>query len=169
MNKTVDITVGAVFAIIFLAMLFIVNPWAIAVPTASVTEVGSVTPRFFPNLICIFAFIFSIITIVYSYKFAHYDSNEKFDVLDFKNKEHLHTFLTRLAAMTLLVIFPFIAGSLGIIVGGAILYILFALFCGEKNWLKAGLGSLICIALLYYFFVHIADVPMPLGFIEKFL
>lgn len=169
MNKTVDITVGAVFAIISLIMLFIVNPWAIVVPSASVTEIGSVTPRFFPNLICILIFIFSICAIIYSYKYAEYNDNEQFDVLDLKTKEHRLTFFTRLAAMALLVFFGYIANALGIVVGGVILYILFALACGDKNWLRIGIGSIICIAVLYYFFVNIAAVPLPLGFIEKYM
>jgi hypothetical protein len=168
MNKRIDTYTGAVFALISLVLIFIINPFAVDVPTASVSEIGSVTPRFFPNFASILMFIFSIFLLISSYSKKD-SSNSSYFSFIFKDAEKRYTFFIRLLAMLMLLIFPFASSFLGIILSGFVLYILYAIFCGERNWLQATFGSITCILILYYFFVKIASVPLPLGFIDNFL
>jgi len=168
MNKRIDMYIGAGFAIASLALIFIVNPLAVEVPTASVSEIGSVTPRFFPNFTSILMFIFSIFLLISAFNKKNTNDNS-YSSFSFKDNESRYTLFIRLLSMFMLLIFPFISSFLGIILGGFVLYILYAIFCGERNWPRAILGSVTCILILYYFFVKIASVPLPLGFIDNFL
>ena len=168
MNNRIDIYIGAGFALVSLVLIFIVNPFAVEVPTASVSEIGSVTPRFFPNFASITMFIFSIFLLISAYFKKNTSKFSNFS-FSFNDAEKRYNFFIPILAMFMLLIFPFVSSFLGIILGGFVLYILYAIFCGERNWLQATFGSITCILILYYFFVKIASVPLPLGFIDNFL
>jgi hypothetical protein len=71
--------------------------------------------------------------------------------------------------MTVLIVFPYFSEFLGILLSGIVLYAMYAIFCGERNFTRAILGAISCILVLYYFFVKIASVPLPLGIMENIL
>jgi hypothetical protein len=166
-HKT-DIYIGIFLALLSLFLIFIINPISITVPDASVVEEGSVTPIFFPNLISFLILIFSSLLIFNSYYSTKNNINPE-ESLILQTKLEISVILVRILSLFTILIFPYICNLLGIILSSIILYILFAIYCGERRWMTPILGSIISTIILYYFFVKIASVPLPLGVLENIL
>lgn len=159
-----NLCIGAVFALSSLLLLLVVTPLGVEVPTTSMQEVGSVTPRFFPNFITGLMLVFSLCLVAIGLrrmrrtrKVAGGQAREAQQCVNWKQEA------CRVAAMFTPFALYFTVDTLGIVLSSGVLYLLFAAYTGERHYIRAVVGAVLCTALLYYFFVHIADVPMPTG------
>lgn len=162
-----DVILGVVFVLLSLAFVLFLNDLAIEIPTASHKGQAS-SPRSFPDMIFWAMLAFSLGLLWSSFRkmraapAAAPDSSERtpFDwtALSF-----------RMAAMATLVLLFAVADRLGILIGGLIFYLLFAFFSGERNVLRALAGASLTTAILYYLFVKVAGVPLPMGVLENII
>lgn len=153
-----DLCVGTGFALLSLFLLFVLTPLGVDIPTASVAETGSVTPRFFPDFISWLMLLFSLALMGTGWLNRKRGARQERGA----GKDLFPYCIRCLAMLTLLGVY-FTAHMLGMVLTSCVLYLLFSLYTGERRPLRALLGAALCSAVLYYFFVHIANVPMPLG------
>lgn len=172
----IDFLTGAAFTLLSLFLLLVLTPLGVDVPTASVTEVGSKTPRFFPNFITCLMLVFSVALSVKGW-LNRGDGQKRDDgrqvpaaretgsdgTEDDVNRRGFSPTLIRCASILALLGMYYTADWMGMVLASFILYILYALFTGERRPFRALLGAIICSGLLYYFFVYIGGIPMPLG------
>lgn len=152
-----DFCVGAGFALLSLFLLFVLTPLGVDIPTASVTETGSVTPRFFPDFISWLMLLFSLALMGAGWL------NRNVEQANRPAGKNLFPYCIRCLAMLTLLAVYFTADMLGMALTSSVLYLLFSLYTGERRPLRALLGAAFSSAVLYYFFVHMANVPMPMG------
>ena len=159
-----NLCIGAAFALSSLLLLLVVTPLGVEVPTTSMQEVGSVTPRFFPNFVSGLMLVFSLCLVVIglrrmrrAHKVTDGQQGEELRGIDWKQEA------CRVVAMFTPFALYFTVDALGIVLSSGVLYLLFAAYTGERRCIRAVVGAALCTALLYYFFVHVADVPMPTG------
>lgn len=172
----IDFLTGAAFTLLSLFLLFVLTPLGVDVPTASVTEVGSKTPRFFPNFITCLMLAFSVALTVKGWlnrgegqereetgQARAAPETESDGQAEDAGKRGISPNLVRCASILALLGMYYTAEWMGMVLASFILYLLYALFTGERRPFRALLGALICSGLLYYFFVYIGGIPMPLG------
>ncbi|MBR4422756.1 MAG: tripartite tricarboxylate transporter TctB family protein [Mailhella sp.] len=157
-----EYAIGFAFALLALFFIFVVTPAGVPVPNASVVEEGSVSPRFFPLMTWWGVFLFGILQIVETY----IDVKTGYAIVQPAEPVDKWGMFVRLLAITTVALFYWVAEPLGIIITGFVFYVLYAFYCGERNWLRAVIGAVICTLVLYYFFVYVAMVPMPTGLLS---
>lgn len=63
----------------------------------------------------------------------------------------------------LLLLFWIFIQEIGMLLGSFLLYALYAVLSGERNWTRLLLVDACLCGLLYFFFVKLAALPVPLG------
>jgi len=176
-----NLLVGLFFALLSLLFIFVVNKYGIEQPTANY-QAGSaaIAPNFFPNMICWLTFAFSLGLTIESFMGMRRDARtaklseapgevkqEKKDPEE--KKSGTIAFISRITGMGIMFLMYYVTDYLGIIISGFFFYLLYAGLTGEQRPLRAVLGAAITTMTLYYFFVKIAVVPMPLGLLSDIL
>ena len=157
--------IGLFFAIISLCFLAFFNNWAIVTPNVSYQSGSAlILPSFFPDWICAMCLLFAIGQMISSWPRIRGESKqpEAEPYLQYDSR----AVITRIAAMVTLILLYYVADWLGIVLLGFLFYVLYALFCGERNIWRPFIGGAITSGLLYYLFVKLAEVPMPLGILD---
>ncbi|MCL1939511.1 MAG: tripartite tricarboxylate transporter TctB family protein [Desulfovibrionaceae bacterium] len=157
--------IGLVFALISLCFLLFINDWAIVRPIASYkSERALILPSFFPNWICGMALVFAIGQMISSWlrmraekKGPQPEPYLRYDPLGL---------CTRIAAMGTLILLYYVADWLGIVLTGFLFFVLFGFFCGDRKIVRPIIGGALTSGILYYLFVKVAEVPMPLGILD---
>ena len=168
---------GIFFALLSLFVLFVVNPHGIVQPAASHLIAGgaaAVAPDFFPNMICWVAFVCSLGLAAEGAlalrRTAALKSAEAPKELDPEEKDAAKiALIARITGMVLLFAMYYMTNRFGIIISGFFFYLAYAFLTGERRPLRALLGASIITVVLFYFFVQIAFVPVPLGPLEDLL
>jgi hypothetical protein len=168
-----DLLVGIFFALLSLLFIFVLNRFGIDIPTANY-QVGSaaVLPDFFPNMICWFTFICSLGLAYTSLKGMRASqqvpgTSEKPAEDESEEKTAKgRTLAFRIAGMGTMILLYYVVDFLGIVVAGFLSYLLYAGLTGERRPLRALSGATVTTLILYYFFVKVAAVPMPLGLLS---
>ena len=157
--------IGLTFAIISLCFLAFVNNWAIDTPNVSY-QTGSalILPSFFPNWICVLCLIFAIGQMISAWPRMRAESSQ-YGVEPYL-KYDSRGFITRIAAMATLILMYYVADWLGIVLTGFLFYVLYAFFCGDRSIMRPLIGGALTSGTLYYLFVKLAEVPMPLGILD---
>jgi len=160
-----EYAIGLGFILIGLLMIFVVTPMAVPLPAAATLDTDSVSPRCFP-LICLWGIVlFGVLQIVETFLDVKYGYTQPKPAPAFDSQ----AFVVRVLAILTLVAFYYVAEPLGIILTGLLFYVLYAFYCGERKIVRALIGGTICTLILYYFFVYIAQVPMPAGLLDGVL
>jgi len=157
--------IGLFFAIISLCFLAFVNNWAIDTPNVSYQSGSAlILPSFFPDWICAMCLLFAIGQMIsaWSHMRAEAKQPEVAPYLAYDSRG----VITRIAAMTTLILMYYVADGLGIVLTGFLFYVLYAFFCGDRSIWRPLTGGAITSGLLYYLFVKLAEVPMPLGILD---
>jgi hypothetical protein len=169
---------GIFFALLSLFVLFVVNPHGIVQPVASHLIAGgaaAVAPDFFPNMICWLAFVCSLGLATQGamalWRAAASKPTETPTVeADPEEKDAAKiALIARITGMILLFVMYYMTNRFGIIIAGFFFYLAYAFLTGERRPVRALLGASIITVILFYFFVRIALVPVPLGPLEDFL
>ena len=169
---------GLFFALLSIFCLFVLNKHGIVVPTASF-QAGSaaVSPRFFPDMICWCALVFSLGLMIEGALGMRRSArasgtSEKTEAEEQETEEKGSRALAvayRIAGMGMLFVMYYATNFLGILISGFFFYLVFAALTGEQRPLRAVLGAFIITVVLYFFFVKIAYVPVPLGPLSNIL
>jgi len=158
-----NFVIGLIFAIISGCFLLFINDWAIDTPNVSYqSDSALILPTFFPNWICSMCLVFAIGQMASAWPRMRAEKDGAGAYLKYDSR----SFFTRIAAMVTLILMYYVADWLGIVLTGFLFFVLFAFFCGDRMLLRPFIGGAITTALLYYLFVKLAEVPMPLGVLD---
>lgn len=156
---------GIFFLVLSILAYFVLIPKGIVVPS----NIGHFTtsPSFWPNIVIVIIALMSLLLML----------PEK-DIVDLKEedvekaKDELQTsWKTRiprlLIILALLFAFYYSIEQFGMVVPGMALIFILMIFSGYRRWWLIILLSLLVPILLYGFFVHVANIPIPLGIFES--
>lgn len=162
-----DLFLGIVSLLFFLSLYFFIIPYGIVNPESH--DPGQIAPSSYPTWITVIGIGVSCLIIgsslltYFSIKKAETDTEEVSETFFSKN-----LFKIFLAVFSLLIFYFFIQ-QIGIVLGSFLLYIIIALLAGEKNLFRLFAVNIILSALIYFFFVHIASISIPLGILGPYL
>ena len=157
-------------AILMLALLiyFVLIPIGIVSPE-NLKHI-STAPYFWPSIIAGIMGFTGILMMLFAKPDTDTPNAGSDDQLTSENNESELSWLTRLPRLLLtgglLFAFYFSIPYLGMVVPGMLLIIVLMFFAGQRRWfLMLGLSVSVPL-LLYGFFVHVASIPIPLGWFE---
>ena len=162
-----NIKIGLLAIGVSLLFIYVFNPVGIEVPPHSRDAATAMPPDFFPNLICWSAAFFGLCLIASSIYTLKKEGRPKGPPP--QANPDMRAVATRVAAMIVLLAYYWVAQWLGIVLAGFAFYLLFAFFTGERSMRTAVTGAALTVAVLYYFFVKVALVPLPLGLLGDIL
>ena len=175
-----DLFAGVFFSLLSLVFIFVVNKYGIDIPKANY-QAGSaaVLPDFFPNMICWSIFFCSLglalVSLVAMRAAQASDLSGASGEVKAEEQEpgekasKAKTVAFRIAGMGTMFLLYYVVDFLGIVIAGLLFYLLYACFTGERHPLRALVGAAVTTLILYYFFIKIAAVPMPLGLLSEIL
>lgn len=172
-EKSKDIWLGISLFICCVLMYFVVIPFAVDVPKS--VKIKSLSPAYWPKIITVTTAFLSLLILLSG--IAEKKSNSagcivsqqaKGDGITSAQKRGLALYMRPAMIMITLVVYFLILEPLGIVTASMIGFLLFAVIFGEKK-VKILLPITILLPIsLYYFFVKVANIPLPLGMWERF-
>lgn len=148
--------IGAAVLLLGLILLFVLIP--VGIDSPSKIEHASLSPEFWPRIISL---IFTVMGVLIIFKPGVEDAEE---IDEFDNWSSR---IPRLAVVLVsLFTFYFVIENLGMVIPGMVIIFSMMWFAGERRWLLMGWLSASVPLLLYFFFVHVANIPIPLGIFE---
>ena len=146
---------GIFILLIGLAVFFLLIPVGIVSPS-NVDQIA-LSPDFWPRIV---AGIIAVMGVLMIIKPAPENGSEP-DPIVLPN---------RISGLLLCLVslfgFYFLIPHLGMVASGMLIIPGLMIFAGERRWLLILTLSVLTPLLLYFFFVHVANVPMPLGYFE---
>jgi len=173
-SKTKEIYVGAAMLAIAVLGWLVAIPAGIDVPAS--VQFRALSPDFWPFIIMGMLGASGAIVFVLAYLerrtlLAADAPAEPEDPEDGALVEH--PFQTRvrrsLFGMVCLFVFYFAIEQLGVVVSSIFVVLVLTFALGQRNWKKTVPLAVLLPILLYFFFVYVAQVPMPLGVFENYL
>jgi len=165
-----DICLGVLLFVGFSLLYFAVIPFAVVVPKS--IKVQALSPNFWPRvttaiiaLLGLSVLIGGIIKKKIGTSFPLPDKS----VPDTVQARSFVSYKRPIMLMVALLVYFLIMDFLGIVMASMIGLLLFATIFGEKR-LKVLLPITVLLPVcLYYFFVKVANIPLPIGIWEQFL
>ncbi len=160
-----DAILGALLAAGALVMLFIIIPISVQVPKSN--KVLALSPDFWIKIIVWITLLLGAYLILQGLRNARRELSEA-ETAAIKEKQTHHHSLRRSILMVLIAIanlflYYFLIQWLGIILASSISVVTFVLLCGERRLkIMLPIAALLPVGL-YYFFLKVASIPMPLG------
>ncbi len=142
-----------------LLLFFVLIPFGIDSPE----EIDHMTlsPDFWPRIISIMFALMGLLTIIRPGEIPA-DAEDEIDPASWPAR------LPRLAVVLIvLFLFYFLIDHLGMVVPGIVVIFGMMWFAGERRYLMMTITAVIVPTLLYIFFVHVANIPIPLGIFES--
>lgn len=163
-----DAILGAVLSAGALFMLFVIVPISVQVPKSN--KVLALSPDFWIKIILWFMLFLGAQLLYQGFKTAkeQLDDEEIETIEETKAHSHSmgHSILMVLIAVANLFVYFFLIDWLGMVIASFVSVITFALLCGERR-IKIILPIAVILPTgLYYFFLKVAHIPMPLGIFE---
>jgi uncharacterized membrane protein YidH (DUF202 family) len=162
-----DILLGCLLALGFGLALWIFIPAAVPVPNS--IKVAALSPDFWPKIIAVGLAIMGLILIVQG---AIRLVRQRTAAEGRKPRKaasatgRRSVFLRTVGIMFGLLVYYQLVEPLGIVVSSMLAIVAFALLYGERRFkMLIPIAVLLPIGL-YYFFVKVANIPMPLGFFD---
>ncbi len=170
MNAKYKSEIGVGLAAIFIAALgwFVVIPVGIDLP--SQIDIGALAPDFWPRIVMVMLGACGLVIAGQGYLDGRHQTggDEPEDLDEAEVIEHSPAQMAARVTFALgaMFLFYFAIVEIGIVVASTIIMIVFTYALGQRQWkyilaLAVGLP-----VILYFFFVHVASVPMPLGVFE---
>lgn len=163
-----DAILGALLSVGALFMLFVIVPISVQVPKSN--KVLALSPDFWIKIILWFMLFLGVQILYQGLKTAKelLDDEEIETIEEAKARSHPmgHSILMVLIAIANLFVYFFLIDWLGMVIASFVSVITFALLCGERR-IKIILPIAVILPIgLYYFFLKVAHIPMPLGIFE---
>lgn len=155
---TLNRLVGVFFLVFGAFSYFILIPQGIVVP--SNIQHFTTSPAFWPNIITVIIAIMGLLLVL-----------QNSDVEDTEVELEDHTsWKTRaprlLIILSMLFAFYFSIEKFGMVAPAMLLILILMLFAGYRRWSLILLFSILVPTALYFFFTHVANIPIPLGIFE---
>lgn len=163
-----DAILGATLSVGALFMLFVIVPISVQVPKSN--KVLALSPDFWIKIILWFMLFLGVQLLYQGLKAAkELLADEEIEAIE-EAKTHHHSMgrsvFMVLVAITNLFVYFFLIDWLGMVIASVVSVITFALLCGERR-IKIILPIAVILPIgLYYFFLKVAHIPMPLGIFE---
>jgi len=163
-----DAILGALLSVGSLFMLFVIVPISVQVPKSN--KVLALSPDFWIKIILWFSLFLGVQLLYQGLKKAKQSlDDDEIEAIE-KAKTHHHpigrSVLLVIVAIVNLFVYFFLIDWLGMVIASFISVITFALLCGERR-IKIILPIAVILPVgLYYFFLKVAQIPMPLGIFE---
>ncbi len=160
-----DAILGAVLAAGSLVMLFVIIPISVQVPKSN--KVLALSPDFWINIIVWFALFLGVYLLLQGLHAARRELSED-EIADIAEEQTHHHSMNRSVLMVFLAIaniflYYFLIEWLGMVLASSISVTTSVLLCGERR-IKIMLPIAVLLPIaLYYFFLKVASIPMPLG------
>lgn len=154
-NPRNDALLGLFLSTFFAFVLFVMIPKGIDVPT--VHDPGQLSPSAYPLWIATVAFSLSLLLTFVSLFRARLSSRQMVRHVPWDVVFRVG------AGFALLMLFGVFSQEIGMILGSFLLYAFYAGLSGERNWTRLILVDVCLCCLLYFFFVKLAALPVPLG------
>ena len=160
-----DAILGAILTVGSLIMLLVIIPISVQVPKSN--KVLALSPDFWIKIIVWITLFLGVYLIFQGIKTAREElSEDEIDAIE-ERKRHHHSMgvsvLMVLIAVANLYVYYYLIEWLGMILASSISVVTFALLCGERRVkIIIPIAAILPVAL-YYFFLKVASIPMPLG------
>lgn len=161
-----DIFLGCLLTIGFSLVLWVLIPAAVPVPGS--IKVAALSPDFWPEIIAIGLAVMGLILTIQG--LARFFGERAVKKRKAENETAIiktRTTFLRPAGIGLgLLVYYALVEPLGIIVSSILALLGFALTYGERRWKVLIPVAVLMPTGLYYFFVRVANIPMPLGLFD---
>lgn len=160
-----DAILGAVLTVGALVMLFVIIPISVQVPKSN--KVLALSPDFWIKIIVWFTLFLGVYLVLQGLRNAKRELSED-KIAGIEEKQSHHHSMGRSVWMVLLAVanlflYYFLIQWLGMVLASSISVVTFVLLCGERRIkIMAPIAVFLPVAL-YYFFLKVASLPMPLG------
>jgi hypothetical protein len=160
-----DAILGAVITVGALVMLFVIIPISVEIPKSN--KVLALAPDFWIRIIVWFALFLGVYLVVQGLRNAKQKLSEA-EIADIVEEQTRHHSMGRSVLLVFIAIvniflYYFLIKWLGIVLASSVSVITFALLCGERR-IKIMVPIAVLLPIgLYYFFLKVASIPMPLG------
>ena len=160
-----DIFLGSLLAGGFSLVVWVLIPAAVPVPKS--IKVAALSPDFWPKIIAAGLAVMGWVLMVQGVIRSIRERTET--ITDVSSEatsisDRRSVFLRTVGIMVGLLVYYALVGPLGIVVSSILAIMAFALIYGERRFkILIPIAVLLPIGL-YYFFVKVANIPMPLGF-----
>ena len=185
-NKKRDLIAGIGFIAIAALIILIGIPYGVQEPKK--IKFVALSPSYYPRLVCYcLLFIGALLVATRLFKKLDKDSAADHPVVDHPGVNHpvvnhpvvnhsgqssgtLTKQLVSLTIIAVILLFYYLSlESLGFIVSSSIVLLVLLLIAGErKPWAIALLPALLPVSI-YWFFTHVANIPIPTGILEPWL
>ncbi len=160
-----DALLGAVLTVGSLVMFFIIIPISVQVPKSN--KVLALSPDFWIKIIVWFILLLGAYLLIQGFRTAKEKLTDQEIAAIEQKRAHCYSMrrsvLMVLLAVSNLFVYYFLIQWLGMILASSISVVTFVLLSGERR-IKSMLAIAVLLPLgLYYFFLKIASIPMPLG------
>ncbi|MGK0272079.1 MAG: putative tricarboxylic transport membrane protein [Cocleimonas sp.] len=160
---TLNRLVGVFFLVFGALSYFILIPQGIVVP--SNIQHFTTSPAFWPNIITVIIAIMGLLLVLQN------SDVEDINTEDIEEELEDHTsWKTRaprlLIILSMLFAFYFSIEKFGMVAPAMLLILILMLFAGYRRWSLILLFSILVPTALYFFFTHVANIPIPLGIFE---
>jgi putative tricarboxylic transport membrane protein len=144
-----------------LVLYFILIPVGVVEP-GNIKHMA-LAPRFWPKIIAAIIAIMGVLLIIKPAEVLKEDSEG--------DKNQSRSWRDRTPGFSVafgsLLTFYFLIPHLGMVLPGMVMIFGLMMFAGERRFLLAAAIAISIPLLLYFFFVHIASIPIPLGIFES--
>lgn len=160
-----DAILGAVLALGSLVMLFVIIPISVQVPKSN--KVLALSPDFWIKIIVWITLALGAYLIFTGLRTAKEKLSED-TIADIEFQKTLHHTMKRSVTMALIAIvaffvYFFLIDWIGMVLASSIAVIFYVLLCGERRFKIMVPVAVLLPVGLYYFFLKVANIPMPLG------
>lgn len=164
--------VGIGLAALAIAALgwFVVIPLGIDMPQQ--IDISALSPDFWPRIVMVLLALSGVVMAVQGVLESRHEAlaTEPETVDEDEIIEHAPATLTARVVFALAMLFVFYVAifQFGIVVSSALIIILFTYMLGQRQWKYILPLAVLLPVILYFFFVYVANIPMPLGMFENF-
>jgi putative tricarboxylic transport membrane protein len=160
-----DAILGVVLCVGSLVMILIIIPISVQVPKSN--KVLALSPDFWIKIIVWLSLCLGAYLLFTGLKSAKAQLSEE-KILDIKHQKTLHHSYSRSITMATIAVINFflyflLIDWIGMVLASIIAVIAFVLMCGERRYKIMFPVAVILPVGLYYFFLKVANIPMPLG------
>jgi len=167
-NRYSEAILGAIITASMLLMLFVIIPISVQLPRSN--KILALSPDFWIKIIVWMALALGVSLIYQGIKSAKepISDEDKASIeakLNLRHPTKRSTYMVIIAIINLF-LYYFLILWLGMVPASVIAFISFTLLCGERRLkIMLPLATLLPTGL-YYFFLKVASIPMPLGIFE---
>lgn len=154
--------IGGIVTAFFICFYFIINPMGIEMPhIAYEAGTSAVSPAFWPNIITLMG-AFLGLGLICSAVIRQRAQIRQAAEAHWADRSAT---IARLLSMAALLLYSWVIEILGMISASYLLFVALAFLVGERTFWRPFVAAGIYSVILYYFFVKVANVPMPPGLI----